>query len=100
MKQLGLGFGKELPAKTSELLRRAQQGDQEARAQVIRDFSPFIVNTASHSARRFLRSGDDDEISIALMAFDEAISSYNPGSASQGTENRGIFLAVSPTGPR
>ncbi|MCL5971940.1 MAG: RNA polymerase subunit sigma, partial [Firmicutes bacterium] len=82
---MGLGFSKELPAKTSELLRRAQQGDQEARTQVIRDFSPFIVNTASHSAGRFLRAGNDDEISVALMAFDEAISSYREDKGSFAT---------------
>ncbi|PSR32623.1 MAG: RNA polymerase sigma-I factor [Sulfobacillus benefaciens] len=86
---MGLGFGKELPAKTSELLRRAQQGDQEARAQVIRDCSPFIVSSASHSAGRFLRAGHDEEISVALMAFDEAISSYK--------EDKGKFLSFAGT---
>lgn len=56
---------------------RARDGDSQARESLIRDYTPFILKTASSAARRYLTVGRDDEISVALLAFDEAITAYS-----------------------
>ena len=54
----------------------ARDGDLQAREDLIRDYTPFILKTASSAARRYLVTGRDEEISVALSAFNEAISAY------------------------
>jgi len=55
---------------------RAREGDLQAREDLIRDYTPFILKTASSAARRFLVVGRDEEVSVALSAFNEAVSAY------------------------
>ncbi len=54
----------------------ARDGDAQAREDLIRDYTPFILKTASGGARRYLVQGRDEEVSVALQAFNEAISAY------------------------
>jgi RNA polymerase sigma factor len=68
---------------------RARDGDSEAREDLIRDYTPFILKTASSAVKRYLSMGRDEEVSIALMAFDEAINAY--------TSRRPGFLAFAAT---
>lgn len=61
---------------------RARDGDPQAREDLLRDYTAFILKTASSAARRYLVTGRDEEVSVALSAFNEAISAYtspNPG---------------------
>lgn len=44
----------------------------------IEEYKPFIASCVQKSAGRYVRYGEDDELSIALMAFSEAIKAYNP----------------------
>lgn len=67
----------------------AQLGDAEARNQLLREFTPFILKVASRATGRYLRPGVDEEISVALMAFNEAIDGFR-------TE-RGGFLSFAET---
>jgi len=62
-----------------ELLRRAKEGDGEAREALIAAYVPFVLRVASSVAGRYLRLGEDDEASVGLMAFNEAIDSYRSG---------------------
>lgn len=55
---------------------RARDGDSQAREDLLRDYTPFILKTASSAARRYLVAGRDEEVSVSLQAFDEAISAY------------------------
>lgn len=55
---------------------RARNGDAQARENLIRDYTPFILKTASASVKRFLVVGQDEEVSVALQAFDEALMAY------------------------
>ena len=71
------------------LLEQAKDGETLAREQLIQDFTPFILRVASQATGRYLRPGVDEEISIALMAFDEAIDSYVAG--------RGSFVSFAQT---
>lgn len=72
-----------------ELLRRAKGGDPDARNRLIQDYTPFVLRVASQKVGRFLRPGADDEVSVALLAFNEAIDAYDEG--------RGSFLSFSQT---
>ncbi|MCG0277509.1 MAG: RNA polymerase sigma-I factor [Thermanaeromonas sp.] len=62
----------------NHLLSLAQQGNNLAREELIRKFTPFILTIVSRLSGRFVRLGEDDEASIGLMAFNEAIDSYDP----------------------
>jgi RNA polymerase sigma factor len=55
----------------------ARRGDREARDLLIAQYTPFVLRVASGLARRYLNPGQDDEVSIALMAFNEAIDGYD-----------------------
>jgi RNA polymerase sigma factor len=54
-------------------------------SEFIEEFKPFIASCASGVTKRFLIYGEDDELSIALSAFYEAIVEYKP--------QRGPFLS-------
>lgn len=87
---MGLRFGKRRATKEAPvLLEAAQAGDGEARNQLIHDFTPFVLKVSSQAAGRFLRPGMDEEISVALMAFNEAIDAYDP--------SKGAFLSFAQT---
>lgn len=58
-------------------ISQAQAGDQASRDRLIRKYRPFIVRTASQVCKRQI-SWNDDEASISLIAFDEAIKRYSP----------------------
>lgn len=60
-----------------DLLQGAQSGDREAREKLISQYQPFILSSASEVCGRYLVMGQDDEVSISLMAFNEAIDSYD-----------------------
>jgi len=68
---------------------RAQSGDSESREQLLREFAPFILKVASRATGRYLRPGVDEEISVALMAFNEAIDGFR--------SERGGFLSFAET---
>lgn len=86
---MGLGFRKRRPVEPPLLLAHAQAGDAEARNQLIADYTPFVLKIASQSSGRYLRPGIDEEISVALLAFNEAITAYNP--------SKGAFLSFAQT---
>lgn len=89
MRCLGIRFRRGSQENPDQLLRRARDGDDDARNQLIQDYAPFVLKVASQKAGRFLRPGVDEEISVALMAFNEAIDAYD------GT--RGSFVNFSHT---
>lgn len=68
------GYG-ETPAET--LAKLAQQGDEDAEEQLISSHIPFVKKTAAQVCKRFI-DDHQDEYSIALLAFHEAIRQYRP----------------------
>jgi RNA polymerase sigma factor len=64
----------------NEKLHLAQNGDRQVRNQLIEEYQEFIHQTACRICKKKLIWGQDDELSIALMAFNEAIDSFNPES--------------------
>lgn len=61
----------------TELVIKAQQGDARVREQILQDYRPFYLRVASGTCKKYLVLGRDDEASIAMIAFNEAIDSYN-----------------------
>jgi len=61
-----------------QTLSLAQKGDLLARDYLINSHRDFIARIGSKSCNRFL-TWDDDEMSIALLAFNEAIDKFSPG---------------------
>ncbi|MEG1790304.1 MAG: sigma factor [Oscillospiraceae bacterium] len=54
----------------------ALSDDPEGRDALIREYKPFILKCASDCAKRYI-SDTDDEWSVALLAFDEALQKYS-----------------------
>jgi RNA polymerase sigma factor len=59
-----------------ELIAKAQAGDTEARERLIQDWTPLVLRVGAQSAGRYLEVGRDEEISIGLLALNEAIDRY------------------------
>ena len=57
-----------IKAKENDLLRN----------EIISDYRPFIRSVAKKTFSRYLEYGHDDELSVALIAFNESIDSYLP----------------------
>lgn len=61
-----------------DLLEQARAGDGRAREELIARYTPFVLRVAAQASGRYLRLGQDDEASVALIAFNEAIDRYDP----------------------
>ncbi len=59
------------------LLWKAKNGVQAAREALIEKYTPFVLRVVSGTSRRYINLGEDDEASIGLMAFNEAIDAYD-----------------------
>ncbi|MGB9867303.1 MAG: RNA polymerase sigma-I factor [Bacillota bacterium] len=59
----------------TELLAKAKSGDLEARNALIRAYMPFVLSTVSKVLGRYV-TASDEEASVGVEAFDEAISAY------------------------
>jgi RNA polymerase sigma factor len=53
-----------------------QEGDQALQDELIRQYKPFIAKTVSGVCKRYIND-QDDEFSIGLIAFHEAIEKYS-----------------------
>jgi RNA polymerase sigma factor len=60
-----------------ELVVRIQQGDLRLRNQFIADYQPFVAKVTSRFCKRYIDPARDDEFSIALAAFNEAINQFS-----------------------
>ncbi|UUZ90621.1 sigma-70 family RNA polymerase sigma factor [Paenibacillus sp. P25] len=57
---------------------RIQEGDLRLRNQFITDYQPYVAKVTSRFCKRYVDPARDDEFSIALAAFNEAINQYSP----------------------
>lgn len=53
-----------------------QQGKEEARENLIKKYLPFIFKVTARTCKRFVY-WEDDEVSVALLAFNEALNKYD-----------------------
>jgi RNA polymerase sigma factor len=54
-----------------------QQGDLRLRNQFITEYQPYIAKVVSRFCKRYIDPSQDDEFSIGLAAFNEAISQFS-----------------------
>ncbi|MEX2460517.1 MAG: RNA polymerase sigma-I factor [Paenibacillaceae bacterium] len=54
-----------------------QQGDLHMRNQFITDYQPYVAKVVSRFCKRYIDPAVDDEFSIGLSAFNEAISQFS-----------------------
>lgn len=59
-----------------------QQGDLRMRNQFIIDYQPYVAKVVSRFCKRYIDPAVDDEFSIGLAAFNEAISQFSPSGGS------------------
>lgn len=59
-----------------ELIYKAQQGDEQSRQEIIQSNKRFVEKSAAKICKRTV-SWNDDELSISLIAFNEAIDRYD-----------------------
>jgi RNA polymerase sigma factor len=60
------------------ILRAIQEGDDKARQDLLAQYTPLVVKVASKITGRYIEPGRDEEVSIGLMALNEAIDKYDP----------------------
>ncbi|WP_425464020.1 RNA polymerase sigma-I factor [Oceanobacillus piezotolerans] len=60
-----------------EMVLLAQNGDKDTQDYLIRNYQPFIAKTISEVCKRYIDQTRDEEFSIGLTAFNEAIFSFN-----------------------
>ncbi|MEH7107107.1 MULTISPECIES: RNA polymerase sigma factor SigI [Bacillaceae] len=74
---LGLLFmAKKTKRSLEETVALIQQGDRSLLNELIEQYKPFIARTVSSVCRRYIYE-TDDEFSIGLIAFNEAIEKYS-----------------------
>lgn len=64
-------------ASLDEQVESAKQGDENIRNEILKQYQPFIAKSVSEVCKRFIDPKKDDEFSIGLMAFNEAIQAYS-----------------------
>jgi RNA polymerase sigma factor len=80
-----LGFllslsGNSAPPDTSaleKLLKAARDGDKQAREDLIRQYTPLALRVGSQVSGRFLQVGRDEEVSVGLLALNEAVDRFD-----------------------
>jgi len=79
VKKLGFLFRKrtEIFDEMTSMVIQAQLGNENIRETLIKQYTPFILRVASNMCNRYLVMGQDDEASIGLVAFNEAIDKYS-----------------------
>lgn len=60
-----------------EQVLAAQNGDEQTRHHLLEKYRPFIAKNVSEVCKRYIDPDRDDEFSIGLMAFNEAIDSFS-----------------------
>lgn len=60
-----------------ETVARIQQGEKSLLEELINSYKPFIAKTVSSVCKRYIYE-TDDEFSIGLIAFNEAVEKYSP----------------------
>ncbi|MGI6776528.1 MAG: RNA polymerase sigma-I factor [Acetivibrionales bacterium] len=53
------------------------QNNEDEINKLVEEYKPFIASCTEKVTGRYVRYGEDDELSIALMAFVEAVKAYN-----------------------
>lgn len=58
-------------------IRKIKNGNNHERESLIKDYTPLIIKTVSQTTGKYVQQGDCDEFSVAMIAFNEAIDSFD-----------------------
>jgi RNA polymerase sigma factor len=58
-------------------IARIQSGDEALRNDVLQRYQPYAARTAARFCKRYIHPETDDEFSVALSAFNEAINAFD-----------------------
>jgi len=58
------------------LIRSAQAGHRDAREELIKRFRPLVIKTASSLSGKYIDAARDDEVSIGMLAVNQAIDTF------------------------
>lgn len=61
-----------------EMITSAKEGNLEVQNDLIRMYQPYIAKCVSEVCKRYVDPKHDDEFSVGLFAFNEAIQSFSP----------------------
>lgn len=67
---------KKTKSSIEDRLRKIKDGDDEERESFIEEYTPFIIKSITKVTNRYIEIENDDEFSIGLEAFNEAIDKY------------------------
>nr|WP_053217121.1 RNA polymerase sigma-I factor [Virgibacillus senegalensis] len=59
-----------------------QNGNEEVQNRLLKAYQPFIAKSVSDVCKRYINPQIDDEFSVGLLAFNEAMLSYSPDKGS------------------
>ncbi|NYC94378.1 sigma factor [Clostridium acetobutylicum] len=65
-------------------IQKAKESKEELN-RLIQEYKPFIASLLQKKTGKYLQYGYDDELSIGMIAFEEAVESYD--------RNKGKFLS-------
>jgi len=71
-------FDEKTPEDIIEYLRSHPEEENACKSELIKTHFPFIVHTISQVTGKYVEIENSEELSIGLLAFDEAITKYNP----------------------
>jgi RNA polymerase sigma factor len=60
-----------------KLLVLAKQGEKQAREDILRQYTPLALRVGSQVSGRYLQVGRDEEVSVGLLALNEAIDRFD-----------------------
>lgn len=60
-----------------QYIKLIRQGDEQLREQFIAEYTPYIAKVTSRFSKRYINPERDDEFSVALLAFNEAIEGFD-----------------------
>ncbi|GLX67611.1 RNA polymerase sigma factor SigI [Paenibacillus glycanilyticus] len=63
-----------------QIIKQIQEGDEQLREKFIADYKPYVAKVTSGFSKRYVDPTRDDEFSVALTAFNEAITQFSPES--------------------
>jgi RNA polymerase sigma factor len=69
-----------------QMIERIHQGEEELRNELLQQYRPFVGTIVSKVCKRYIHQSHDEEFSVGLEAFNEAISQYS-------SEKGGSFLS-------
>ncbi|MEK3881920.1 RNA polymerase sigma factor SigI [Paenibacillus sp. PL2-23] len=72
----------ELKLGPEQYIAKIRQGEEALREQFIAQYSPYIAKVTSRFCKRYIDPSADDEFSVALVAFNEAINQFDSAAGS------------------